>query len=199
MSARPFTESEYALLSQYFTAEKRTRDRLYLVLSAATGFRVTEITNLTVGQVWNGTEVRRELTIARRAMKGGRGTHKRSVRSRRVPLSDSVRAVIAEHLGKIGTDPALALFATGRSNGKGMSRSQAFRIITEAAAACGIDTTRISCHSTRKLFARRVYEASGRSLICLQRIIGHQSPMTSALYLEEDEADLDRVVLNLCA
>lgn len=79
MSARPFTESEYALLSQYFTAEKRTRDRLYLVLSAATGFRVTEITNLTVGQVWNGTEVRRELTIARRAMKGGRGTHKRSV------------------------------------------------------------------------------------------------------------------------
>ena len=201
MSARPFTEVEYSTLSQYFSDQKRTRDRLLLVLGCATGFRIQELTSLTVSQVWDGSAVTKEITVARRDLKGGQGVYMRSVRSRRVPLSDAVRAVISEHLKVIGVDnTGRTLFATGRSQpGAGIDRSQAFRILVAAATACGIDATRISTHSLRKTFARRIFEASGRDLIRTQRIIGHANPMTTARYLETDSADLDRLVLTIAA
>jgi integrase len=80
-----------------------------------------------------------------------------------------------------------------------MNRSQAFRVLVDACVACGIDTTRISTHSLRKTFVRRVYAASGNDLIRTQRAVGHSSPITTARYLETDAADLDRLVLTLAA
>ncbi len=73
MSARPFTEQEYTTLLAYFTAKKMTRNRALLVASCGRGYRITEWLSVTVGQVWSGTEVLRELTIARRNLKGVTG------------------------------------------------------------------------------------------------------------------------------
>jgi len=199
MSARPFTDPEYLLLSQHFAA-LRTRDRLLLVLGCATGYRIQELLSLTVGQVWDGDDVVKEVTLARRDLKGGRGAYKRAVKGRRVPLSEAVRGAVRDHLTAIGPGEASRfLFATGRSHGAGMNRSQAFRVLVDACAACGIDTTRVSTHSLRKTFVGRMYQASGRDLIKTQRAVGHSSPITTARYLETDSADLDRLVLTLAA
>jgi integrase len=73
MSARPFTEPEYLTLSQHFASAHRTRDRLLLILGCATGYRIQELLSLTVGQVWDGADVVREITVARKDLKGGRG------------------------------------------------------------------------------------------------------------------------------
>lgn len=202
MSARPFSEHEYTLLTKSLADQGRLRDRLIVVMSCATGFRIKEVLSLTIGQVCNPTtsEVVREVTIARRHMKGGRGLWQRSVRGRRVPLSEPVRSAIHDYLATLDLlDSASALFGTCRSSGKPMSRSQAFRIIVDAAEECGIDTTRISTHSGRKTFASRVYHATGKDLIATQRLMGHTSPMTTARYLETNAAQLDSVVLALCA
>ncbi len=198
MSARPFTEAEYLTLTAYYRSRKMTRNLALLVVGCATGFRIEELLSLTVGQVWSGTEVVREITIARRNLKGGQGAYKRSVRSRRIPLSDSVRSAIAEHLQTIGTaEPARSLFSTNRANAGGMHRSQAYRTLVAACEACGIDPTRISTHSMRKRFARLIYDAS--DLITTQKLMGHTSPVTTARYLEADTAKLDALVLNLAA
>lgn len=202
MSARPFTKDEYLTLTSSLADQDRFRDRLLIVLSCATGFRIKEVLSLTVGQVLDPAtaEVVREVTIARRNMKGGRGLWQRSVRGRRVPLGEPVRLAIRDYLATLGEpDPAAALFATCKSRGKPMARSQAFRIIVGAAEECGIDATRISTHSGRKTFAARVYEATGKDLIATQRLMGHTSPMTTARYLETNTAHLDSVVLALCA
>lgn len=202
MSACPFTEHEYSLLTASLTDQGRLRDKLIVVLGCAIGFRIKEVLSLTVGQVCDPAtaEVVREVTIARRNMKGGRGLWQRSVRGRRVPFGDPVRQAIRDYLVTLGpVDPAAALFATCRSGGKPMSRSQAFRIIVAAAEECGIDTTRISTHSGRKTFAALVYSATGKDLIATQRLMGHTSPMTTARYLETNAAHLDSVVLALCA
>lgn len=201
MSARPFTEAEYSTLSQYFAGQKRTRDRLLLVLGCATGFRIQELTSLTVSQVWDGSAVTKEITVARRDLKGGQGAYKRSVRSRRVPLSDAVRAVIGDHLKIVGVeDPGRALFATGRSKpGEGLDRSQAFRILVAAATACGIDATRISTHSMRKAFARRIYAASNFCILKCMRALSHCSPVTTARYLEVSTDEVDDLIRHLAA
>lgn len=200
MSARPFTEQEYTRLLAYFTAKNMTRNRALLVAGCGCGYRITEWLSVTVGHVWSGTEVLRELTIARRHLKGGHGAYKRSVKSRRVPLSENVRAAIADHLKTIGVDnPSRPLFSTARKNAGGMERTQAFRMLVAACKACGIATSRVSTHSLRKTFARRVYEASGKDLIVTQRLMGHTSVLTTSRYLQTDSATLDNLVLNLAA
>jgi len=199
MSARPLTDAEYLALLAHFRAKKMTRNAALLVVGCGTGYRITELLSLTIGQVWTGTEVAREITIARRQMKGGAGAYKRAVRSRRMPLSEPVRAAIMEHLQTIGIDqPESAFFRTTRTASGGMDRPQAHRVLVSGCAACGIDTSRISTHVFRKTFAHRIYSQT-KCLITLQRLLGHRSPVTTARYLESDSAELDRLVLGLAA
>lgn len=200
MSARPFTEPEYVSMIAYFTGHGRTRDAALVALGCGTGFRIQELLAVTVGHVWQRETVAAEITLARRDLKGGQGAYRRTVRSRRVPLGDGVRKALSAHVAIIGVDdPARPLFGTSRSNGTGMDRSQAFRVLVAACAACGIDASRVSTHSMRKTFARRVYEASGHDLIRTQRALGHSSPVTTARYLETDSAALDRLILEVAA
>ena len=200
MSARPFTEPEFSLLSAHFSAAGKTRNLLLLKLGCGTGYRISELLALRVCDIWTGTEVAKELTIARRNLKGGRGAYHRSVRGRRVPLAEPVREAIREHLARIGTDnPDRALFSTTYAKGEPMDRSAVFRVLTEACRRCGIDTTRISTHSLRKTFVGRIYKASNHDLFATQRIVGHTSPATTARYLETDSAQLDLLMLAVAA
>ena len=200
MSARPFTESEFSHLSAHFSAAGRTRNLLLLKLGCGSGYRISELLALRVRDVWTGTEVAKELTIARRNLKGGRGAYHRSVRGRRVPLAEPVREAIREHLARIGTDhPDQALFSTTQAKGEPMDRSAVFRVLTEACRRCGIDTTRISTHSLRKTFVGRIYKASNHDLIATQRIVGHTNPATTARYLETDSAQLDALMRAVAA
>lgn len=200
MSARPFTEPEYLTLLAHYTSQGRTRDAALLALGCGTGFRIQELLAVSVGHVWQGQTVATEITLARRDLKGGQGVYRKAVRSRRVPLGESVRKALGAHLAVIGTDdPTRPIFATARSGADGMDRSQAFRTLVGACLACGIDASRISTHSMRKTFARRVYQASGHDLIRTQRALGHSSPVTTARYLETDADALDRLILDIAA
>lgn len=200
MSARPFTEPEYFSLMTHFASHGRTRDAALLALGCGTGFRIQELLAVTVDHVGQGEAVAHEITLARRDLKGGQGAYRKTVRSRRVPLGEGVRKALAVHLAAIGIDdPARPLFGTSRSGEAGMDRSQAFRMLVAACLACGIDAARISTHSMRKTFARRVYDASGHDLIRTQRALGHSSPVTTARYLETDADALDRLILDIAA
>ena len=200
MSARPFTHSESSTIAAYFAAGGRTRDQLLLVLGSGTGYRISELLSLRVGDVWRDGEVVHEVVIARRFLKGGHGVHCRSVRGRRVVLSEPVRAALRAHLAVIGTaNPNLALFTSAKAKGEPLGRSMVFRILRGACAACGISNARVSTHSLRKTFVARVYLASGHDLIATQRIVGHTSPTTTARYLETDATVLDDLVRHLAA
>lgn len=200
MSARPFTESEYATLLSSLAGPCRTRDRLLLVMGCGVGYRISELLSLRVGDVWCGGEVAQEVTIARRHLKGGHGPHRRAVKGRRVVLSENVRTALRGHLAVIGTsNPGLALFSSAKAKGEPMGRSMVFKLLRGACAACGITNARVSTHSLRKTFVGRVYRASGNDLIATQRVVGHTNPATTARYLETDSAHLDDLVRHLAA
>lgn len=199
MSARPFTEQEYHHLCEHFTATGNIRNRTLLILGCGLGFRIRELLCLTVGHFWTGSDIATEVTLARRELKGGRGVHRRSIRSRRVALSEPVRNAVRQHLAEIGVeDPRRALFATSRSHGQGMNSSQAYRILVDACIACGISRIRISTHTLRKTFVGRVYLVS-KCLIKTQKLVGHSSPLVTARYLETDNDDLDQLVRSIAA
>lgn len=201
MSARAFTADEVSLLSRHFTATGHTRDRLMVVLGAATGLRAHEWLSITVGDLWDSAraQVVGELYIQRARLKGGKSAKRRAIHGRRIPLADPVRAVVADHLFKIGVfAPELAVFGSRESQGRAMTVVQAYRRLRQGCAACGISLGGISLHSLRRQFAQACFDLT-KSVLTVQRCLGHASPITTAIYLSSDQAQADATIRELGA
>lgn len=200
MSARPFTPSEILSLESHLLAASRFRDRMLLIAGTNVGYRITELLTWTVGQVRSPTgEVAREVSVTRSLLKGGSGVRKRSIRSRRVVLNERARGAIRDYLASLDYIPVPEefLFKSREGGNRPLHRAQAHRILKRAGEDCGLDVTRISTHSLRKSFVRAVYDASGHDLIRTQRIVGHNSPIVTARYLETTDTELDDLVLSI--
>ena len=201
MSARAFTSDEYLTLDHHLAAAGRTRDRLLLVLGSNTGLRISELLSLTHADVaaGPGNEVRRELFVARRRLKGGKGMRRRSVTGRRIVLGETVREALQAHLERTGPmDPGTCLFQSRQSGSLAMSRWQAHRLLVEACRHCGIETTRISNHSYRKYFCTSLFKAT-KDLLLVQACVGHSSPLTTARYISVHQDAVDQAILSLTA
>lgn len=205
-ASRPISEQEAAAL---LAAMIRPRDKLLLQLALFSGFRVWELLPLRFVDLWDPlpNAPRTELTIERRALKGGRGLlTRRRVRSRTVPLHPTVRAEIQTYVLALfsgGYPPAERVVFGSRSShafgavDRHVSYPQAFRLLRAAAVAAHLDPTRLGWHSTRKSFARRIYENSSHNLTLTQKVMGHASVMTTALYLRETDEAANAAVLGL--
>jgi len=195
MRTRAFTPDEVLALDQALLTRSKHRDRLFLTLALATGFRVSELLTLTFGQLLDEQgEIAKDVTISRRFLKGGRGCRARSVRSCRVALSDRARAAIATFLTTQKVHPTAErfVFASRVGINRPITRCHAFAVLKNLARELGLDAARLGCHSTRRTFARGVYEASQHDIVATMRLLGHSSPTTSAKYLLHDDAELDR-------
>ncbi len=166
-----------------------------------TGFRVHELLSIEIAQVWNGTQVRTQLQVARSRMKGGAGVGRRCVSSRTVPLHPVVVEALQEYLadrhyqGTLG--PAVPLFLS-RQSGAGLGRLQANRIIEAVFARAGIGGDGVwGTHSLRKTFARRVYDRSGHDLELTRAALGHRNIATTQRYLATSEEAASAAILAL--
>ncbi len=202
MSARPFTAPELLTLESHLAAAGRLRDVMMLAVGTNVGFRISELITWTVGQVLGTAgDIAKEVSVSRALLKGGSGKKKRSIRSRRVVLNEKARAAIRDYLASLGyvPPPYEYLFKSREGGNRPLHRSQAHRILVQACEECGIDTARISTHSLRKTFVRRVYDASGHDIIRTMKVVQHSSPVITARYLENTETELDDLVLGLAA
>lgn len=198
MTTRALADDEILLLESALIARGRYRDRAFLLASLGTGFRASEMVSLDWRQLLTASgEVAREVIIERAMLKGGAGARRRSVRSRRVPLSQRVRGAIADYLGTFQSVPLGPVFRSRSRNGRPITRGQAYRLLKRLAREVGIDATRLGCHSTRKTFAMRAYRAAQFDLVRTQRIMGHSSPITTALYVQTSQDELDALVLGM--
>ncbi|WP_404420519.1 tyrosine-type recombinase/integrase [Nibricoccus sp. IMCC34717] len=197
MSAmRPFSSDEVEKLTSFLA----DRDALLLRLGCATGFRISELLSLKVGDVARGHAVRPALAITRAHLKFGRGVRKRSIRSRRVVLGEFIRAEISAYLvsryGFLEPRSDDLLFPS-RIRNRAIGRKSVWRTLRRTALAAGIEAERIGTHSMRKTFAAAVFESSGHDLLVTQRLLGHRSPVTTGRYIEVQEAKLDHLVRSI--
>ena len=75
-----------------------------------------------------------------------------------------------------------------------ISRKSAWRIIRDAADACGI-SGRIGTHSCRKTFAERVRKNLGGDLSKVQHAMGHKNISSTVRYRGCDEKEICAAVL----
>ena len=181
----------------------RPRDRCAIVLGLNTGYRAAELAAITWGDVWDSgsDQIRSEVTVSRRHLKGGHGVRRAAVRSRTVPLNPSARGAIADYRRQLRDrgpiDPAAPLLQSTRG-GAGLRRWQLNALVQRAVAVAGLPPTRrYGTHSLRKSFCRKVYEATGRDINLTRVAMGHRNITTTQAYLEADLPKLRSVILGL--
>lgn len=183
------------------------RDKALVTFLMNTGYRVSEVLSVAVGDVFQDGQVTPRVRVARAGMKGGQGPRRRAVTSRSVPLNEEVAGALTEYLferfGSGGpTDPAAPLFLS-RQGGRAMSRWQANRVVHAVLAEARVEGSQIpgafGSHSMRKVFARRVYEASGHDIVLTRAALGHSQIQTTVGYLAVGADDVDRAVMALAS
>lgn len=198
VTTRPLTPEEITLITRTLADRGQHRDVLFVMAGASTGFRASELLTLQWGQlVAADGQIAREVTIARRLLKGGRGGRARAIRSRRVALGERAREAIADYLATLTSlpTPDTYVFRSRKGDNRPITRTQALHILKEAARLADIPTEQVGVHSLRKVFAKGVYAGSGCDLVLTQRLLGHTSPLTTARYLQTSDTELDEVVL----
>ncbi len=194
MSGRkPLLEKDEPRVSASLT-EFPLRDQALITFGLNTGFRVTELLAITIGQVWESGHVKPQVKVTRAKLKGGHGCRRKAITSRSVPLNATVAAVLEQYLfarfGSGEPDPNLPLFPS-RHAGRGLSRWQANRIVHAVFEKAGLGSAECyGTHSLRKTFCRKVYAATGHDINLTRAVMGHSSIGTTQKYLHVDEAEM---------
>lgn len=176
------------------------RNRCLIEFGLRTGFRASEISALRIADVWDGSDVRSAVTLARRFLKNGRGVHRAAVRSRTVPLSDSTRCVLRDYLShriqrEGSLDPASPLFRSTQDRCRGIGRWMINVLVKRACAQAGLPQHgRWGSHTLRKSFAHHVYHASGHDINLTRAALAHRDIATTQRYLTVSDEELQATI-----
>ncbi|OGS33033.1 MAG: hypothetical protein A2218_07830 [Elusimicrobia bacterium RIFOXYA2_FULL_53_38] len=182
---RPLTDDEVTRIAAGFTSK---RDRALFFLGIRTGFRISELLSLKVGDVVQGGEIAHSVSVARRNMKG-------KIEGRTIPLHEEARAALEMWVTELNAAGATATFPLFLSRkGGAITRTQAWKVLTTAYSRAGV-FGRLGTHGLRKTFASRVYERLGRDLIKTQRALGHKAITSTVAYLSFAESDVDAAII----
>ena len=165
-------------MSEYFLNRSEYRNNALLVVGVHTALRITDLLSLKWSDVYD--EKRGDFRLHIVLLEG------KTDKSKMIALNDE--AVEALKLCLPGRSSPY-IFASRRGGGP-LSRSQAWRIIKDAATAVGVPGT-IACHSLRKTWGYQAWTSKAVSPVVITKIYNHSSYEVTKRYLgiEQDELD----------
>jgi integrase len=198
---RPFSDEEVKLIAKSFGGRYATRNKALFILGVRSGFRISEMLSLTVGDVFQPGKVVDHVTVARKHMK-------KKPEGRGVPLHPEARAAVSVWLDVLARqlklphakdlDPTCPVFCSRVREEDGtrraVARETAWRILEEAVGANEL-TGKIGTHSMRKTFASRMYDKLGKDLVKVQHAMGHKNINSTVPYLSFREEDVVNAIL----
>jgi integrase len=194
---RPLTAAEVRVVLQSFGGRYARRDRALFLLGVKSGFRITELLSLRVGDVLQHGQLVDRVTVARRHMKQGR-------EGRSVVLHPEAKAALAAWLqAGAPLSPDTYVFRSRKGGNRPIGRRQALRLLREAYATNGL-TGPLGTHAMRKTFANQVYRhltqrrAAGEAVDPFRltsKALGHRNLNSTDAYLSFLEADIEQAIL----
>lgn len=175
----------------YYQNEKpNIRNYTMIIIGLNTALRISDILNLTYDELYQNNNIQEHITIKER----------KTGKTNRIFLNHEVRLALAKYRQELDqTEMHLQgnpyLFPSPRKLDSPLSRSQAYRIITDAADAVGIEG-HISCHSLRKTFGYHAWK-QGNDPIVIMVIFNHSSLSITKRYLCIEQDDKDLVYRNI--
>src|SRR5436190_16806080 len=158
-----------------------TRDLAIVLTLRHTGIRVSELSNLTVGDV-ETSERKGSLTV--RSGKGGK--------FRVLPLNFDARKAIIAYCDVRPTVSADQLFIGQR--GQGISSRAVELLVTKYGRLAGLED--VTPHTLRHSFGKHALDA-GADLVSVSALLGHERLETTAIYTTPSQRDLEKVVEKL--
>lgn len=205
---RPLTDDEIQILFESgFTGTFATRDKALVALGLCTGYRISELLSIKVGQVWINSEVTHYLRVEKRYMK-------QKKESRTKELTPEARHYIREWLTELkqikkGLHSKMYLFASREGLNRPIRSQTANKALKLAFERVGIvESPRIlATHCMRKTFADRVnkyfhkeYKAGNithEPLILTKEALGHKSVENTLKYLSFTSGQIPQEVLKI--
>jgi integrase len=195
---RPLSDEEVKLISQSFGGTFGKRNKALFVVGYRTGFRISELLSLRVGDVQQHSKIVDQVTVQRKHMK-------KKTEGRTVPLHPEARAALSvwmevlQKMLKSTLDPQTPVFCsrvreTATGLRRAISREQAWRILKEAFGSNEL-TGKLGTHAMHKTFANHMYEKLNRDLVKVQRAMGHRNINSTVAYLSFREEDIADAIL----
>ena len=198
-TSRQLNVSEYEQFKSSFTGAYKLRNSALFVLGVRSGFRISELLSLTVGDIIEPTgRLAEQVTVQK-------GYMKRKKESRSVPMHPEVAKHLREYcawLAERGQNGASRPLFPGRT-GEPLSRRDYWRILKTSALNLGLSMHGISTHTMRKTFAHRVHSVLNAQLRAgaeieplkeLKTALGHASISSTERYLAEDKQRVNNII-----
>ncbi len=181
---RPLTASEVAIVADTFDGTYATRNRCLFMIGVSTGGRISELLNLTIGDVYQNGRPVTDLHYRKSIVKGKE--HARSVPVNR-DGTKAITEIIAWHTQQYGClDDKRPLFPS-RNRVKGIvpiTRQQAHKIFKRVCQQAALNGN-LATHSLRKSYAQRLYSQMN-DIFSIKEMLGHQNITTTQAYLGVD-------------
>lgn len=188
---RPFTKEEAETIVASFDGPYAARDRALFVLGIKSGFRISEMLSLKVGDVFQAGQLVDKVAVRRCNMK-------KKMEGRTVLFHPEAKAALAEWIGQLREEGYMAaddfVFQSRKGSNKSIGRVHAWRILHGAALDNDM-TGKVGTHSMRKTFANRIYDKLKHDLVKTQRALGHRNINSTVQYLSFREEDIDNAIM----
>ncbi len=190
---RPLNLDEEELITKSFAGTYATRDRAIFVLGTKSGFRISELLSLKIGDVVQNARPVDRVYVRRRNMK-------KKIEGRSVILHPEAKQALAKWLvqlrrqGDISDDTYL--FRSRKGLNRPISRVQYYKVLREAFDANEL-TGKLGTHTMRKTFANKVYDGLDRDLVKTAQALGHKNINSTVQYLSFRQEDIDEAILQL--
>lgn len=173
----------------YLTEKTNARNYTLCILGLNTALHISDILHLKWKEVYDFTkgEYLSHITI----------TEQKTGKLNRIAVNQTIAGTLQRYFSAHRTPPLAEdfLFPSRKGNNMPLSRSQAFRIIKEAAVSVGMEQN-ISCHSLRKTFGYHAWQ-QGIPPVLLMDIFNHSSFRITKRYLGIEQDERDKVFLNI--
>ena len=167
-------------MAEYFRSRGEFRNYALVVLGVYTALRISDLLNLKWSDVFDErrNEFRSHILL----------TEQKTEKSKVIALNDqailALRTYAPHRTGNY-------IFASRKGDDRPITRTQAWRIIHEAATAVGADG-HISCHSLRKTWGYHAWTSGKVSPVVIMDIYNHSSYEVTKRYLGVAQDDLDQ-------
>jgi integrase len=191
--SRPLVKHEVSMVASYLQGRFRARNRALFFLGLKSGFRISELLSIRIGDVLQNGRFVDYITVKRCNMK-------KKIEGRTIRLNEDAKMAIKAWIKMIKNngdfDEDHFLFHAQGKPYKPITRTQAWRILTNAYKLAGL-TGKLGTHALRKTFANGMYEALDHDLFRMQKALGHRDPKSTVSYLSFKEQEIDDAVMSI--